>query len=96
MKLVFSAEAQADLLRIGDYIAADNPARAVAFVTEIQSKCHRLLEHPLMYPLAPRHESSGVRRATHGRYLIFYRVNDHDITIIHIVSGLMDFETLLF
>ena len=35
MIVVFTAEAEADLERIGDFIAQDNPRRAASFVTEL-------------------------------------------------------------
>jgi plasmid stabilization system protein ParE len=35
-------QAQADLEAIGDYIAADSPSRAVAFVEERSLACKRL------------------------------------------------------
>jgi plasmid stabilization system protein ParE len=36
MKLVFTDEAKADLLQIGEWIAEDNPARAFTFVNELK------------------------------------------------------------
>lgn len=35
MKLVFTEEAKRDLLLVGDYIAQDNPRRAITFVEEL-------------------------------------------------------------
>lgn len=37
MKLVFSPKAAEDLEEIGDYIARDNPQRALSFVAEIEA-----------------------------------------------------------
>ena len=74
MKLVFTDEAKADLLQIGDWIAEDNPVRAFMFVDEIEDRCAQLTGMPRAYPLVPRHENSGMRRAPHGDYLIFHRV----------------------
>jgi toxin ParE1/3/4 len=96
MKLIFSAEARADLVRIGDYIARDNPLRALSFVEELEGRCKALLASPLAYPLVPRHESAGIRRAVHGDYLIFYRVEPEAVAIVHVLSGAMNVEALLF
>jgi plasmid stabilization system protein ParE len=67
MKLVFAEEARRDLFAIGDYIAKDNPRRALSFVEEIEWHRKRIADHPLAYALVPRHEASGIRRAVYGR-----------------------------
>jgi plasmid stabilization system protein ParE len=41
-----SAEAKCHLEAIGDYIARDNPARALSFLQESRSKCTGLTEMP--------------------------------------------------
>ena len=69
-----SAEAGYDLETIGDYIARDNPVRALSFLHELRAKCLGLAEIRERFPLVPRFETSGVRRREHGDYLIFYRV----------------------
>ena len=44
----------------------------------------------------PRYEHHGIRRRVHGRYLIFYRINESQITVLHILNGAMDVEAILF
>ena len=39
MQCVFSPLAEFDLEEIGDYIASDNPPRAVSFIREIRELC---------------------------------------------------------
>lgn len=96
MKLVLTKEAEADLLFIGEYIAQDNPSRAFTFMEELERRCLALLDQPRAYPLLPRHEASGIRRAVHGRYLIFYRADPDAVVILHILASAMDYERLLF
>ncbi len=48
------------------------------------------------YPLLPDHGESGIRRRVYGRYLIFYRVVDDDVEIVHILHGAMDYQSILF
>ena len=96
MKLVFAEEARRDLFAIGDYIAKDNPRRALSFVEEIEWHCKRIADHPLAYALVPRHEASGIRRAVYGRYNIFYTAGEGAVHILHIVSGAMNYEAVLF
>ena len=55
-----------------------------------------MLDAPRAYPLVPRYEHFGIRRRPFGRYLIFYRVNEDAIEIIHILHGARDYEAILF
>ena len=91
-----SAEAEYDLETIGDYIARDNPVRALSFLQELRAKCLGLAEMPERFPLVPRFETSGVRRRGHGDYLIFYRVEAEKVVIVHILHGAQDYSTILF
>lgn len=96
MIVELTAAAEADLEGIGDYIAQDNPVRALSFVRELSSSCFELADMPEAWPIIPRYEHHGVRRRVHGRYLIFYRVAEGRITILHVLNGAMDVEAILF
>lgn len=96
MIVEFTAAAEAELEAIGDYIARDNPARAVAFVRELQRCCLDLADMPLAWPLVPRYEQHGIRRRVHGRYLIFYLAGSGRVTVLHVLNGAMDIEAILF
>jgi plasmid stabilization system protein ParE len=96
MIVELTAAAEADLEAIGDYIAQDNPVRALSFVRELSRSCLELADMPEAWPIVPRYERHGVRRRVHGRYLIFYRVAEGRITILHVLNGAMDVETILF
>lgn len=96
MKVVFSAQAQAGLRDIALFIARDNKARAISFVRKLRERAQALGDMPRAFPLVPRYEHYGIRRRTHGDYLIFYRVEDDRIAIVHILHGGRDYEPLLF
>ena len=96
MKLVLTDEATSDLREIGEWIAANNPRRALSFVDELKACCARLIDMPLAYPLVPRHEASGLRRLPHDAYLIFCRVAEDAVEIIHVLHGARDYEAILF
>ncbi len=93
MKLVFSPKAAADIEEIGDYIARDNPERALSFVTELEAHCQKILTAPEAFPsrdeLLP-----GARMASHRRYLIFFRVHGKTVRIERIVHGARDLRNL--
>lgn len=94
--MVFSESAETDLEGIGDYIALDNPGRALSFVVEIRGRCAQLAKFPNAFALVPRYERHGIRRMVHGNYLIFYRVGSESIEILRILSGAVDYESILF
>ncbi|SDM65103.1 type II toxin-antitoxin system RelE/ParE family toxin [Maricaulis salignorans] len=86
MKLVFSDRAVADLEEIGDYVALDNPLRAMSFIAELRSACARLSAFPEAAPLRPE-LGEGLRGQPHGQYLIFYRIADGVMRIERILQG---------
>lgn len=96
MILEFSNEAENDLEQIADYIAADNPRRALSFVWELRSKCVDLIDSPNGFALVPRYEHHGIRRRVHGNYLIFYRVETAKVVIVHVLHGATDYGAILF
>ena len=65
-----SVEAELDLEAIGDFIARDDPSRALSFLQELREKWLGLAEMPQRFPLVPRYEATGVRRRAHGGYLM--------------------------
>jgi len=49
----FTPLAETDLEDIGDYIAQDNPARALIFIQEIRAQCQKIGKSPLAYRARP-------------------------------------------
>jgi toxin ParE1/3/4 len=96
MIVVIADAAEAELERIGDYIATRNPLRAISFVRELREKCAALADAPLSHALVPRYEAVGIRRCLHGNYLIFFRVMADRIEIVHVLHGAQDYEAILF
>jgi plasmid stabilization system protein ParE len=96
VKVRLSAEAEADIEGIGDFIGRDHPPRAASFVGEIRDACLGLAVFPDRFPLVPRYERHGVRQRMHGNYLIFYRVGVDEVLVIHVLHGAMDYGPILF
>lgn len=96
MIVVYTDEARDDLEGIGDYIAADNPARALSFVLEISERCEELAEIADAFPLVPRYEHTKVRRRPFRNYVIFYRVTADRVDVLHILNSAQDHEAILF
>ena len=91
-----TAEAESDLEAIGDYIARDNPARAISFIRELRARCLELADFPRSFPLVPRYERHEVRHRVHRNYLIFYRIEAARVSVIHILHGATEYEAILF
>jgi len=68
----FRPAAEEDLESIADYIAEDNPSRAVTFIQEIREKCRLLAEMPKSAPARPE-LGPDIRSRPVGNYVIYYR-----------------------
>lgn len=53
MKLTVSPLAEHDLEAIGDWIAQDNPVRAISFTEELYQQCLLIAESPVLYRERP-------------------------------------------
>jgi len=95
MRVVISDQALADLATIGDWIAKDDPTRADSFVQELLDACDSLADFPERYPLLPRSTKRPLRHRVYGRHLIIYEVAEGIVTIMTIVHGARDLDTLL-
>ena len=99
MKIRILPVAEAELEAIGDYIARNNPRRAVSFVRELRDKCLGLGDMPLAFPLVPRYEDRCVRHRVHGSSQIFYRVVGQPAErrdVIHVLHGARNLGAILF
>lgn len=90
MRLFFSPLAERDLEDIADYIATDNPGRALSFVRELREQCERISANPLGYRLRPEF-GEDIRSCAHGRYAIFFTSDSDGVTVVRILHGARDF-----
>ena len=93
MRFSFSPSAVDDLEEIGDYIARDNPSRAVSFLDKLESHCRKIAEMPRMYPLR-ENIAPGIRIAVHKNYLILFQILENGVRIERIVHGARRIEGL--
>jgi toxin ParE1/3/4 len=93
MQCLFSPRAEADLEEIGDYIARDNPTRAVTFIREIRELCQNITAVPEGNLLRPD-LGEGIRMAPFRRYLVFYTVGTDSVRIERILHGARDIPNL--
>ena len=83
------------MMEIGRFIKAHNPARAAPFVDELYDRCEALGENPRAFPLLDSHKDQGIRRRVYGNYLIFYRVKDAIVEVLHVLHGAQDYGQIL-
>ena len=96
MKVLFTEAAESDLEAIGDWIAKDNPGRAMTFVRELRRSCVDIGPRPLGYPFVEHRRGEGIQRKVHGNYLIFYRVWLDAVEILRVLHGARDYARILF
>lgn len=89
MSLRFSPAAERDLEEIADYIAQDNPQRALSFVVELRQTAAELEANPLAWP-ARDDLIAGLRMRPVGRYMIFYRPIPDGLRIERILHASRD------
>ena len=89
MQLTISPLAERDLEAIGDYIAADNPSRAVSFITELRTQCTAIAKAPQAYRKRPE-LGDDIRSCAYGNYVVFFTATKTRINIVRILHGAMD------
>lgn len=93
MRCILTALAEADLEEIGDYIADDNPLRAVSFIHELRKHCTKLANMPKAYPLRTS-LAPGIRIAPYGHYLVLYSDHAEHVLIERVLHGARNIEDL--
>jgi toxin ParE1/3/4 len=93
VRVILSHQAEIDLEEIGDYIAADNPVRALSFVRELRDHFQRISRAPLAYSQRPE-LGEGVRSCTHGNYLILFIPDENEVFVVRVVHGRRDLVAL--
>jgi toxin ParE1/3/4 len=96
VKVVFTEPAEEDLEDIADWIAKDNPPRAINFIQELREASLANGERANSFPLVGFRQADGIRRRVHGNYLIFYRTVADAVEILHVLHGARDYESLIF
>lgn len=92
---IYSTNAEADLEEIADYIARDNPRRALSFISELRAAGSRIARTPRGSPLVSGYETKGLRRRAYGNYSIYYRLNQDAVEIARILHQARDQEAAL-
>ncbi len=90
MKVKLAREAEADLEAISDWIAKDNPLRALSFARELRQRCVGLGHRPNRFPVFATLKDILVRKRSCRKYAIFYVVGLDRIDAIRILHAAQD------
>ena len=84
MEIIWSSQSIKDIEEIGDFIAADNPTRAISFVDEFISSVERLSHYPESGPIVE--ENPVFRHIVHHGYRIIYQLRSEKILIVTVLG----------
>ena len=93
MKLVWSPRAVSQAAEIARYIAADRPAAAERWVSDLFARVDRLLTHPQSGRRVPElPKRRDVREVIVGTYRVLYRVTPTRVDILTVRHGARRFD----
>jgi toxin ParE1/3/4 len=84
VRIEVSSLVEGDLDAIADYIAQDNPKRALSFLREIREQILALGHRPLRFRLRTELEEDA-RVSLVGRYGILFRIHDDAVRVERVV-----------
>jgi toxin ParE1/3/4 len=84
VRIEVSSFVAGDLDAIADYIAQDNPRRALSFIQQIRAQILALGHRPLYFPLRPG-LGEYERMARVGRYGILFRIDNDVVRVERVV-----------
>jgi plasmid stabilization system protein ParE len=86
MRIQLSRFVESDLENIADFIAQDNPRRAVTFIRDLRDRFREIGRGQLHYQLRPEIGESA-RVAVFGHYVVLFRIVDQVVRIERVVYG---------
>ena len=93
-RYVLSPLAEQDIESIGDYIAQDNPHRALTFIAELRSQCAKIASSSKACRLRPE-LGENIRSCAYGNYVIFFQDGLTELYIVRVLHGAMDIDARL-
>lgn len=91
MQLIYSPQSERDLEEIADFIAIDNPLRAVSFIREMKDSCKKLQEFPLIGIARPDLDKDS-RMLVYQNYRIFYYATESKVIVDRFLPGSRDVD----
>lgn len=92
-RIVRSSDAKRDMADIACHIANDNPTAAERWLDSVDRLLRVIAKNPEMGE-SVNHLKQGLRRYTHGRYLLFYKPQPSGILLYRVLHGARPIEDL--
>jgi toxin ParE1/3/4 len=92
-RVTILSSAEKELEEILDFIALDNPLRAISFGRELRSKAMDIGKYPFIFPALS--EYPQFRKRSHKGYIIIYTIKNDMVVVIHILNSMRDYGLLL-
>jgi plasmid stabilization system protein ParE len=93
MRYTLAAKIKCDLEDIADWIAQDNPARAVATVKELRAAFRQIAQNPMHYQLR-QDIGEDARLAVLGRYVALFWIDGNVVRFERVAYGGRDLPAL--
>ena len=90
--MLFTKQAENDLEQIADFIAQDNPVRALSFIQEIEKKSLSIGDIPKAFPIVSELVEFGIRRRVYQNYSIFFCIQPDCIYIVRVLNSAMNYK----
>ena len=84
MEIIWSLQSIQDIESIGDFIAKNNPSRAVGFVDELIASVERLIDFPESGSIVE--ENPIFRQIVYNGYRLIYQLRVRKILIITVLG----------
>lgn len=85
MKLIYSQDAVADLVRLRDFIARNDPAAAARIAADLVARIDSLRDFPRMgLGVVQSPQPDAIRDFIFGKYVVRYTVHDTALVVLRI------------
>ena len=87
MKVIWSKESLNRLIEIEEFIAEDNPLKAIEFTDFLVSKSFIIEENPKMGRMVPEFSDPDIRELIIKGYRLVYRIGKNRIDVVTVFEG---------
>jgi toxin ParE1/3/4 len=93
VRYILSPKFKCDLEEIADWIAQDNPRRAIRVLQEIRTQLRKIARNPMHYQVRPEIGDDS-RLAVVGRYVLLFWIDGAMVRFERVVYGGRDLPAL--
>ena len=95
MRVRLTSAAWLDLAAIGDWLATVDERTAVELTDDLLDRALEVGDSPYRFPAASDDLDPTIRKRSHRRHVIVYRVLPAEIEVLHIVHARRDYLSLI-